>query len=239
MGLGHSLGAVSAAVILILCSSSSFAQDGGKNPPSNPVGAGWGSTTVKPSGEVGGAFSQEQLAAIERVSTYFNELSSLVGRFVQTDPDGNKTDGNFYVKRPGKFRFEYDRPSTKVVVSDGRFLAIEERAAGTEETYELSDTPFRMLLRADVNLTRDSEVLLVEETDSQIALVLRDKDPDIGSAIKVVMTKEPELNLRGWITRDAQGLETIVEVADLKRGEKIEDQLFERGKFFLEKVQQR
>lgn len=238
MGFGQSLGGLALAVVIGLLSAPATAQDGNKA-PSNPVGAGWGNTTIKPSGEAGGEFSAEQMQAIERVSAYFNNLTSLTGDFIQTDPDGQKTSGKFYVKRPGKFRFEYARPSTKVVVSDGRFLAIEERAAGTEETYELSDTPFRMLLRADVNLTRDAEVLLVEETDSQISLVLRDKDPDIGSAIKVVMSKEADLELRGWITRDAQGLETVVEVAGLEAGKALNDDLFERGKFFMNRVQQR
>ncbi|MEM9030425.1 MAG: outer-membrane lipoprotein carrier protein LolA [Pseudomonadota bacterium] len=239
MRLSQTLSAAAAAAMFGLLGSATFANEPTKKPPANPVGAGWGKTTITTNnGTTGGTFTPEQMAAVNRVSGYFNNLQTLAGRFVQTDPDGTKSRGKFYVKRPGMFRFEYGRPSVKVVVSDGRFLAIEDRDAGTEETYEVSDTPFRMLLRADVNLVRDAIVLQVDETDSQISLVLRDKDPDIGAAIKVVMTTKPELVLRGWITRDAQGLETTVEATDVVHGKDVDPKLFQREKLFLKSVQQ-
>ncbi len=236
MRFGVTLGAAALAAVVGMAATVASAQDAGKKVSPNPVGAGWGNTTVTQSGNAAGSFTPEQTAAIERVSNYFDTLTTLAGRFVQTDPDGTKTKGKFYVKRPGKFRFEYARPSTKVVVSDGRFLAIEESDANTEETYELNDTPFRMILRQDVNLLRDAQVLQVAESDSQIELVLKDKDPDVGAAIKIVMTKGEELVLRGWITRDAQGLETTVEATDLASGGSLDDDLFERGQLFRKKL---
>lgn len=229
------------AVIVALAFSSGIATAQGDNKPaaSNPVGAGWGNVVVKPSGETGQAFSPEQRASVERVSNYFDQLTTLRGQFEQTDPDGSKSRGKFYVERPGKFRFEYARPSRKVVISDGRFLAIEEQDTETEDTYDLSDTPFRMLLKENVNLLEDAEVLQIDDSETQISLILRDKDPDVGSAIKVVMGKQPDFVLQGWITRDAQGLETVVEIGNTEAGGDIRDALFERSKFFRKAVEQR
>ena len=207
-----------------------FASDG------NSTTKGWGQVEVQSSGTSGATFTPEQMAAVDKVSGYFNTLKSLQARFNQTDPDGSKSRGRFYVERPGKFRFEYASPSVKVVVSDGTYLAIEERDQGTEETYELADTPFKMLLKKEVNLARDSQILLVEDTADEVAVVVRDKDPNVPGLIKVVMLKTPELSLRGWITRDAQGLETKVEVQNAKLGGDLDDKLFERSKFFLDKV---
>ena len=201
--------------------------------------SGWGNTEVHTSGTSGATFTAEQMSAVDKVSGYFNGLTSLEARFAQTDPDGRNSRGRFFVERPGKFRFEYGAPSVKVVVSDGTYLAIEERDQGTEETYELADTPFKMLLKSEVNLARDSQVLLVEETAEEIAVVVRDKDPDVPGLIKVVMLKAPELTLRGWITRDAQGLETKVEVQDAKIGGDLDDKLFARSKFFMNRIRQR
>jgi len=201
-----------------------------------PVTTGVGNwdSTVQQAQPSGRSFNDQQLAAIETVSRYFNNLTTLSGRFVQTDPDKKVMKGKVWVAKPGRFRFEYSRPSRKIVISDGRFLGIQDRDLRTDETYELTNTPFRMLLRREVNLLRDAEILQVEPEVGQISVVLRDKNPDAPSAIKVVVTTEPELMLRGWITRDAQGLETKVEIFNASQGEQLAAKLFEREKFFMQ-----
>jgi len=193
---------------------------------------GWESSVTDNGGTVSGTFSESESAAIEKVSAYFNELTTLKGRFEQTDPDQSAQTGTVYVAKPGRFRFEYSRPSRKVVISDGRFLAVQDRDLRTEETYELDSTPFRILLSDDVNLLRDAQVLQIQDGDGQISLVLRDKDPDVPAAIKVVVTTDPEMALRGWITRDAQGLETRVELTSVQHGVDLDKDLFVREKFF-------
>ena len=194
---------------------------------------GWASSVTGANGTVSGTFSQEETAAIQKVSDYFNTLTTLTGRFAQTDPNQSVQKGKVFVAKPGRFRFEYGRPSRKVVISDGSYLAVQDRDLQTDETYELSSTPFRMLLRDNVDLLRDAQVLQVQEEPSQISLVIRDRDPDVPAAIKVVVTTEPETALRGWITRDAQGLETRVELSGVQHGANLDDKLFVREKFFM------
>ncbi|MEM9358997.1 MAG: outer membrane lipoprotein carrier protein LolA, partial [Pseudomonadota bacterium] len=97
-----------------------------KKPAANPVGAGWDSKVKAADSAAGQTFTDEQTAAIKAVNDYFNALQNLKGRFEQLDPDKKKTKGKFFVHKPGKFRFDYARPSRKVVVSDGRFLAIQD-----------------------------------------------------------------------------------------------------------------
>ncbi|MGF1649575.1 MAG: outer membrane lipoprotein carrier protein LolA [Hyphomicrobiaceae bacterium] len=228
------LSPILATVVLLAGATSAVAQQ-----PAGNAGLSWqGTVEAAPAtgGAVAGMFTADETAAIETVSAYFNTLTTLGARFTQTDADGTTTRGRVFVARPGKFRFEYARPSLKVVISDGRFLAIQNSDLQTEETYELNNTPFRMLLRDEVNLLRDAQVLQVEELPNQISLVLRDKDPDAPAAIKVVLTTAPEPALRGWITRDAQGLETKVELTDVAHGVQVEDKLFEREKFFLNRI---
>lgn len=209
-----------------------------EKPVSNAVGVGTWSGTVKADGDtVGRSFSDEDLSAIERVSRYFNDLKSLSGRFVQTDANNKTSRGKVYVAKPGRFRFEYGRPSRKVVISDGRFLAIQDRDLQTDETYELTNTPFRMLLAQEVNLLRDAEVLQIDRKPTQISLVLRDRSPDSNGAIKVVVAVDADaMTLQGWITRDAQGLETKVELTDISHGVELADKLFVREKFFMNQI---
>src|SRR4051812_39354160 len=46
-------------------------------------------------------------AMVERVSLYLSSMRTLSGDFVQVGPDGRRTEGQFYVQKPGKVRFEY------------------------------------------------------------------------------------------------------------------------------------
>lgn len=212
--------------------AASAEQKPGTKPPANPVGAGWDSKVKAAPGGTGQTFDAQQMAAIQKVSDYFNALILLQGRFVQTDPDKKVTKGKFYIKRPGRFRFEYARPSRKVIVSDGRFLAIQDLDLQNEETYELDDTPFRILLRKDVDILRDARILAVTKTDEQISVTLTENTPDAVGQISVVLKPNPKTSaweLAGWTTRDAQGLDTAVEVSDVSTPEKLDDALFKRA----------
>ncbi|HUS96947.1 MAG TPA: outer-membrane lipoprotein carrier protein LolA [Hyphomicrobiaceae bacterium] len=207
-----------------------------KDPPPNPVGAGWQSKVKPTENVVGATFDAQQAAVIQKVNTYFNGLAHLQGRFVQTDADKVVTKGKFYIKRPGRFRFEYSRPSRKAVVSDGRFLAIQDLDLGNEDTYELDNTPFRILLRKDVDLLRDAKILAISETPQVVSLTLADKSPDAPGTITINLTAGAVVELAGWVTADAQGLETRVEVSDIARPDQLDDKLFQRAKLFIKGV---
>lgn len=209
-----------------------------KKPATNPVGAGWDSKVKSAESAGGQTFTDEQSAAIQAVNTYFNDLQNLQGRFIQLDPDKKKTKGKFYVNKPGKFRFDYARPSRKIVVSDGRFLAIQDLDLRNEDVYELDNTPFRILLRADVDLLRDARIIQVEHSPEAISVTLSDKDPDAAGQLTVILTRQPEVTLAGWVTYDAQGLQTKVDVSDLTKPEKLESSLFKRKEFFKDAVKQ-
>src|SRR5690606_17572052 len=177
--------------------------------------------TVTPMDPTESEFTEEQLAAIGKVNAYFNELENLKGRFLQTDPDKKQMRGRFYVKKPGRFRFDYGSPSLKVIISDGRWLAIQDHDLNTEDVYELDNTPFRLLLRKDVDLLRDARIFDVQEVEDLVLIPLQDKDPDVSRRITLCPTKYPELTLRDCVTIDAQGLETRVRHSQVDTSEHI------------------
>ena len=163
-----------------------------------------------------------QTKTVEKVSDYFNTLKTLKGRFVQTAADGEVLRGKFKMKRPGMFRFDYSRPSRQVVISDGTYLAIQDHDLDNEDRVALDQTPFRILLRKDVNLLRDALISEVQENDGSLLLSLQDKSPDTPGRIRLLLDKEKGLQLKEWITTDAQGLDTKVQVARVVRDENID-----------------
>jgi outer membrane lipoprotein-sorting protein len=196
-------------------------------PPSAAAGTSAWNAEVAPSkpGE-SLTLNEQQTALVDKVSNYFKDLSTLEGRFVQTGSDNKRMKGKFYVKRPGRFRFDYARPSRQIVVSDGRYLAIQDLDLNNEDRVALDQTPFRLLLRSDVNLVRDANIMEVQESDDMIILGLEDKNPDSPGQIRLFLTTKPDLELKEWVTRDAQGLKTRVEVSDLAKSVELDAGLF-------------
>jgi outer membrane lipoprotein-sorting protein len=188
-------------------------------------GAGW-SAEIAPSNSAGITLDDKQLATVRRITDYFNSLNDLKGAFVQTASDNKRMKGKFYLKRPGRFRFDYALPSKQIVISDGEYLAIQDLDLNHEDRIALDQTPFRLLLRKDVDLVRDARINEVQEGDDVIILGLQDKNAEIPSKIRLVFATEPQLEIREWVTTDAQGVDTRVEVTQLVKGEQIDVSLF-------------
>ena len=189
------------------------------------VGAGW-SAEVAPGSTSGITLDPAQTEIVNKINGYFNSLDNLSGRFVQTGADGKVMKGKFQMKRPGRFRFDYARPSLQVIISDGVYLAIQDLDLKNEDRVELDQTPFRLLLRKDVDLVRDAKISAVENAGDSVALTVRDKSPETSGAIPVTFATQPEFTLTGWITRDAQGLDTKVEIGDLDNKTELDPKQF-------------
>ncbi len=82
------------------------------------------------------------------------------------------------------------------------------------------------MLGSDVDLARDAKVHDVQETDGLIVIALQDKDANVPGQLKLFLATKPELELKEWSTKDAQGIETRVEVSDLAKGVELDAEMF-------------
>lgn len=187
---------------------------------------GWVQEVAPADGSGGLVLDDRQTEIVKKVSNYFGTLDGLKGAFVQTSADKKRMRGKFYVKRPGKFRFDYALPSRQIIVSDGKYLAIQDLDLNNEDRIALDETPFRLLLSKDVDLLRDARIFEVQEADDLIVVGLQDKNPDAPGKIKLFLSTKPELELKEWVTTDAQGLETRVEVSSVEKPAEMDANLF-------------
>jgi outer membrane lipoprotein-sorting protein len=201
--------------------------------------AGWGQTVTKaaPGGVEGQELDAKQLDLVKRVNAYFNQMSDMKGSFTQTSADNKRLRGKFYIKRPGQFRFEYNLPSRQIIVSDGKYKAIQDHDLKTDDRLGLDQTPFRVILREDVDLLRDARILEVGETDDRIILALQDKSPDTQGRIKLFLQKRPSVDLKEWITTDSQGQDTKVELIEFAKADNLDPKLFVPPPIALQKLQ--
>jgi outer membrane lipoprotein-sorting protein len=230
------------AVIAVIALTPAWvlAQDAKKPIPPNPVGAGgmWSQTVNKEAAIAGEEFDKKQMELIQKVTGYFNHMTEIKGLFVQTSADNKRVRGKFYVKQPGRFRFDYNLPSRLLILSDGQYMAIQDLDMNTDDRVELDRTPFRVLLRKDVDLLRDAHILEVKEVDDVIVLALRDRNPDNPGRIKLSLAKKPNLELKEWITTDSQGLDTRVELIEVSKTESLDPALFKANSLVFQKLNQ-
>jgi len=216
-----------------------LAQDKKPVPP-NPVGAGgaWTQSVNKDAAIKGEEFDKKQIELIQKVTGYFNQMTEIKGGFVQTSGDNKRLRGKFYVKQPGRFRFDYSPPSRLVILSDGQYMAIQDFDMKTDDRVELSQTPFRLLLRKDVDLLRDAQILEVKEVDDIIVLALQDRNPDNPGRIKLFLAKKPNLELKEWVTTDSQGLDTRVELTEVSKADSLDPALFKPTSVVFQRLNQ-
>lgn len=213
------------------------AQDAKQQQKSSPVGGQWQTSQPGQSAVAGVTLDAKQTDAVKLVNGYFNDFENLKGNFVQTNAEKQRQRGKFFVKRPGKLRFEYSLPSKQLIVSDGQQLAIQDLDLNTDDRIALEQTPFRMLLRKDVDLVRDARISEVQVADDLIIITLQDKSPDAPGVIRLFMAKAPQLELKEWVTTDAQGKDTRVELTNLVKTEPIDVAMFKIESPSLKKLQ--
>jgi outer membrane lipoprotein-sorting protein len=169
------------------------------------------------------AGSQEVL--VERVSAYLSNMKTLVGDFVQVGPDGRRTEGQFYVQKPGKVRFEYTPPSRVDVIADGQSVVVRDRMRATQDVYPLSQTPLRFLVADRVDLARDTHLVSVA-TDDQFVTVVIEEQQVVGTNRLMLKFGAKDLKLRQWTVTDPQGYDTTVAVYNLDTTKKLDPGLF-------------
>jgi outer membrane lipoprotein-sorting protein len=194
-------------------------------------------TTTKESG-TGQELDAKQSAIVQKLTNYFNQLGDSKGEFTQTSSDGKRLRGKIFIKRPTRFRFEYRPPSKQIIISDGTNMAVQDLDLNTDDRWGLDQTPFRIVMRKDVDLMRDAKILDVGEDGDRYYVTLMDKAPDARGRLKMIFLKQPALELKEWITTDTQNQDTRVELTEFVRAEKLEDALFVPESVSLKKFQQ-
>ncbi|HEY1637790.1 MAG TPA: outer-membrane lipoprotein carrier protein LolA [Rhizomicrobium sp.] len=170
-------------------------------------------------------YSAQEKSDLDRLSTTLNAIHSLKAEFVQNDPNGAIEQGDVYIEKPGKMRFEYKPPSALTVVSDGIDVAVFNKKLNTTDRYPLSTTPLNLLLSDHVNLKGSAYVIGIDHKPGIIVVHARSNDRRVTGNIAIVFS-DPGLELKQWTVVDAQGLATTVALHNIQTGIALQPELF-------------
>jgi outer membrane lipoprotein-sorting protein len=190
------------------------------NPASNPFAALLGQPAP------GANLTAEQRSIIDRVNRYLSSTQVLSGRFIQVGPDGRRTQGDFFMSKPGRVRFEYDDPSPIQLIANGQDVVVRDRRLATQDVYPLSQTPLRFLLSDRVDLMRDTSLLAVYADDVFITVVVEEKNGIVGTSRLMLMFGAKDMQLKQWTVTDPQGFDTTVAVYNLDTTKRPDPNLF-------------
>lgn len=161
---------------------------------------------------------------VEAISKYFSGVPSLRGEFVQFGPRGEQTGGKFYLQRPGKIRFDYDKPAAISVFADGKTIAINNKKLKTWDFVPLSKTPLRLLLADKIDVG-DKSIQSVKTEADLTTVVLGDKT--LFGESKITLMFDPKtFELRQWTITDNQGKDTSVMIFNVEKNIKLSSRLF-------------
>jgi outer membrane lipoprotein-sorting protein len=169
--------------------------------------------------------SPEDKALVDKAVSYLENLSSAKGRFTQFDARGRKTEGELYIKRPGKARFAYDPPSGLLIVSDGGTVNVYDSKLKTFETYPLKATPLSLFLAKQIRLDRGVVVTGVKRYADGFSITCRDGKRETDGQITLTFSNDP-VALREWTVTDAQNQTTRVMLSQLQPTPGLDSKLF-------------
>ena len=171
-------------------------------------------------------FDAKQRALLDRISLSLSSFQTLVGNFVQIGPDGGRTEGSFYIQKPGRVRFNYNPPSPIDIIADGSSVVVRDRKLSTQDLYPLSQTPLRYLLAERIDLIHDTNVVSVSTDDTFATVTIEEKELMIGTSRLMMMFDAKDLTLKQWTVTDPQGFDTTVAVYNLDANRKPDPNLF-------------
>ena len=170
------------------------------------------------------AQAQSRQQILRNISKHFSSVPTMTGRFVQFGPRGRQTQGKFWLKRPGKIRFDYSKPAALTVKANGRTVSVYNRKLKTRDYLPLSKTPLKLLLARKIS-PNNRAIKSVKSSKGIATVVLADRRM-FGASRITLMFDAKTYDLRQWTIRDKQGRDTSVIISDVRKNVGIPNKLF-------------
>ena len=161
---------------------------------------------------------------IERAENYLRNLGTVKADFVQRTGEGDQLTGTFYLKRPGKLRFEYNEVDD-FIVADGLFIYFYDSELQQQSNAPIGQTLADFLLRKNLSLTKDLRVQNVENIEPYQILTLVERDDEGAGVVKLFFETAPYA-LKKWQVIDATGMTTEISLNNMQRDIKLRPALF-------------
>jgi len=170
---------------------------------------------------------------VSSLRAFLATTTTLEARFVQTlapngDFDPQISTGRFYLKRPGRFRWDYEEPAEQQVISDGERIWMYdselEQVTVRPIDESLRGTP-AMLLSGEASLDESFAVIGSRQIDGVQFVTLEPLQPSPEFESLTVGLAEGQIVSMELL--DSIGQHSLIEFSELRRDPSLDDALFE------------
>lgn len=163
---------------------------------------------------------------ITRVETYLNKIDTIIADFTQIAPDGALTGGKFYLKRPGKMRWQYDPPTPILMVANGDAIIFYDYELEQISHIPLDNTLAGFLAQEVIDFDDQSIQLTgFDQSPGSIRLSLVQRGQAEDGELTLEFIDNP-IQIKNMIIRDAQGKSTTISLQNARYGHTLEENLF-------------
>jgi outer membrane lipoprotein-sorting protein len=161
------------------------------------------------------ALSPEEQQLIADIGTHNSAIRTMVGRFLQIDTNGGRTEGTFFLERPDKIAFRYAPPSREEIVSIGRGFYVLNRRDETYYAYPQDSIPLRQFLGDRIDLL-NANVIDVSASDGYISITVIDET--VAGTVQVSLIFDTDSKeLAQWSLVEPSGAELTFSLYDVEK----------------------
>lgn len=163
---------------------------------------------------------------LTRVQDYLNGITTIAADFTQIAPTGDLTGGKFYLKRPGKMRWQYSPPTPILMVANGGQLVYYDYELEQLTYIPMDSTLGSFLAQEKIDLSDQFvKITKFEENPGVIRLTLTQRDKPEAGSLTLEFADTP-LVIRNMVITDAGGQVTTVALNNARFGEPLDKKLF-------------
>ena len=162
------------------------------------------------------ALTPDEITLVNQISAHNTAITTEVGKFVQIDTRGARSEGVFYLQRPGKIRFRYAPPSHEEIISIGQGFYVIDREEKTQYAYPQDKVPLRQFLEEKIDLL-NAGLVAIAQSANYVSLSLQDDTPAGTVRIALVFDKT-SLDLVQWVLTDPTGVSLTFSLFDVQQG---------------------
>ncbi len=170
------------------------------------------------------ALTPEEQQLINDIGAHNSAIRTMVGRFLQIDSNGGRTEGTFFLERPSKVAFRYAPPSREEIVSVGRGFFVLNRRDETYYAYPQDSIPLRQFLGDQIDLL-NANVVDVTNSDGYMAITVIDET--VAGTVQVSLIFDTQtLDLAQWTLVEPSGAELTFSLFDVEKDVQIPPAFF-------------
>jgi outer membrane lipoprotein-sorting protein len=170
------------------------------------------------------SISAEQQQLIAAINAHNTAIRTMVGRFLQIDSQGGRTEGTFFLERPNKIAFRYAPPSREEIVSTGRGFYVIDRREETYYAYPQDSIPLRQFLGEQINLL-NANVVDVTTSDGYVSITVIDETVAGTVQVSLIFDRDTK-DLAQWTLVEPSGSELTFSLYDVQKGVEIPSHFF-------------